>query len=555
MPEFDPDKYLAESQESESFDPDAYLQSQPDPIAPETSAVLGAGQGITLGFGDEIVGAGRAAIDKISGKEGSFGDNYRTRQKEIEAYLAEAERQNPKSYMAGNIGGGVATMAVPGLNLLAPVKGASAAGNIARLATAGGIAGAGSSEHTLGSYQDAKGLAADTAKGAAIGAGTGAAFEGAGKVFGKYLNPEELRRFANEKAVKATGATGPDMTKLGEDNIQKMGASLNRNKIVSPLSGFKKIAERSEAVRDTSGASIGSAIKKIDDNVNEVVRSVSELELSPEQLKAISTELGVAPVPRQQWWKTDKTEITKAIKDRFQFNNEKVAQRIEDELITPNIDNYMIDSEIAKLKTLVEKMRAKGVRPLEFGQDIKKTQGQKVNFNSETIPAAFQKDIYGILASELDDSVQKTGDLMKIARGGTSDSAAAINKSALDGYKSAKDDYWASSKALEFAEKGLGKEQGNRQFSLTDYLSGIAGANVGAAAAIPMAVANKFARKFGAPLQATGANRLADIIDNSPKTLKPLFGTATAISNSGKAAVGTEKSLQEMEDYLRQRRK
>jgi hypothetical protein len=556
MPEFDPDKYL---QETEEFDPDSYLASKPEPIAPETSAVLGAGQGITLGFGDEIVGAGGAAVDWVSGKDGSFGDNYRRRQKEIEAYLTEAEKQNPKSYTAGNIGGGIATMAVPGLNMLAPVKGASAAGNIARLATAGGLAGAGSSSNTIGSYKDAQGLAVDTAKGAAIGATTGGLFEGAGKVFGKYLNPEELRRFANEKAVKAAGATGPDMTKLGTENIQKAGKQLLNRRIVTPMAGLEKIAERSEALKETSGEAIGSAIKKIDDNVNDVVRTVGELELSPEQLKAVSAELGVAPVPRQQWWKTDKTEITKAIKERFQFNNEKVAQRIEDELITPNIDNYMIDKDIGKLKTLVEKMRSTGIKPLEFGQRVKKTQGKQVNFNSDDIPAGFQQDIYGILASELDDSVQKTGDLMKIARGGTQEGAEATNKAALEGYKSAKGDYWASDKALEFAEKGLGRERGNRQFSLTDYLTGIAGTSVGGPAALPTGAAlsagNKFARKYGASLQATGANRLADIIDNSPKTLKPLFGTATAISNSGKAAVGTEKSLQEMEDYLRQRRK
>ena len=157
------------------------------------SAALGAGQGMTLGFSDEAA----AAMDWLAGKMGvgnplatSLG-NPETYQDFREFYrrrMAEAQRQNPKSYGAGQLAGAVA---VPGSGLKAVVSQAAAQG-------------LGQSESDL-TEGDVGGAVADTAKGAAIGA---AGF-GAGKALGVGMSKaapalkRALRNYSIEKGRKA----------------------------------------------------------------------------------------------------------------------------------------------------------------------------------------------------------------------------------------------------------------------------------------------------------------------------------------------------------------
>jgi hypothetical protein len=135
-----------------------------DDLGPERtgaleSGVRGAAQGVSLGFADEITGAGEALLDKIKGEDAPLSDLYAKRRDESRANYHKAEEDNPLAYGAGQVGGGAATMFVPGLGAAKGVKG---------LATLGGLAGLGSSE-----ADSAAGMVMDTAKGAGLGAATG----------------------------------------------------------------------------------------------------------------------------------------------------------------------------------------------------------------------------------------------------------------------------------------------------------------------------------------------------------------------------------------------
>lgn len=157
------------------------------------AAALGAGQGATLGFSDEAA----AAMDWLAGKLG-VGNPLLTQLGQPETYqefreyyrrrLAEAQRQNPKSYIAGQLAGAVA---VPGSGLGATVA-------------QGAAAGLGGSEADL-----TKGEVGKAAIDTGLGAGTGALGFLGGKVVSKGVEKaaptlkRALRAYSLEKGRKA----------------------------------------------------------------------------------------------------------------------------------------------------------------------------------------------------------------------------------------------------------------------------------------------------------------------------------------------------------------
>jgi hypothetical protein len=152
-------------------------------------------QGATLRFSDEISGAIESALtDKT----------YKQARDEARARNKAAEEAHPGLYTAGEMGGGLATMLVPGLNI---AKGASVAAAAGTAALAGGLAGLGSSEADLRPAAISAGnvgrAAVDTGIGVAIGGAVGAA----GAFLGKLIANAPTRAEAAELA----GLKGPEI--------------------------------------------------------------------------------------------------------------------------------------------------------------------------------------------------------------------------------------------------------------------------------------------------------------------------------------------------------
>lgn len=146
------------------------------------SLARGAAQGATLGFADELTGAGEAAlVDPFKGKIGSLDDllaAYRQHRDESRAAYKAAQEANPLTYGAGELAGGIAMApllgageAVQGANVGAKILGAAKAG--AAIGAAGALGGS-EADVTQG---DIAGAAKDTLEGAGLGAAGGAAFE------------------------------------------------------------------------------------------------------------------------------------------------------------------------------------------------------------------------------------------------------------------------------------------------------------------------------------------------------------------------------------------
>lgn len=152
------------------------------------SAIRGAGQGLSLGFSDEIVGGLKAGVEKatdyVTGRDSVDLSNLYEKYRDLERTRnKEAEKENPYTYGSSELLGNVATAFVPGGQI----------GTIGKAAMLGGATGLGRSE-----ADNVTSVARDTAKGALLGAG---AYK-AGSMLGKYLKP------STEKIGDALESTG-----------------------------------------------------------------------------------------------------------------------------------------------------------------------------------------------------------------------------------------------------------------------------------------------------------------------------------------------------------
>ncbi len=185
-------------------------ESPVDPNAPGYVESLARGglQGASFGLSDEAIGF----------LESLWSDKtYEQARDESRAANEAARTANPKTYLAGEIGGGVASTFVPGVGA---AHGASTAAKLGRAAIEGGIAGGGYSE-----AKDAGGVAKDVVLGAGLGGAIGAA--GMAASAGLRAAALKIARGAPDRATKRivqeiVSATNPKQRNalLGESGIK-----------------------------------------------------------------------------------------------------------------------------------------------------------------------------------------------------------------------------------------------------------------------------------------------------------------------------------------------
>lgn len=561
-PAFNPNKpFKAAAEEKPAFDatkPFEAVKNPEDARVKSTaleSGVRGAVQGATLGFGDEIFGRMRAWGDELTGQTKlPVEENYKQIRDDQRQKNALASKDNPKSYLGGNLAGSVATAFVPGMGA---IKGASVAKTAIQGAAIGGLAGGGLSEaNPFESPKSLKEFATDVGTGAAIGGVLSGAGAAAAKGI-KKLAPESLRAYAEKRALTAAGFMAKDIKKLSPKQQQEIGRHLLNEKVVTAFASLDDVIERSSAGKDAAGGAIGNALQTVDDHVKELVSGID----SGKFLNGASNE--------------QKAIAKKYVTDNFQFNMQNVGKRIRDELIAPNSDNPLVKNELSRLASLSEDFGSKNAKSLGFGNIIKSTQGKQTRFQSETVPEEFKQDVYRIIKEELEDAVGRTGNLesgisklssMSKAKSGSrligDGSPEAIdiakrNSQALGDYKNAKDLYGAMKAAQKASSDRLGQTNVNRTVSLTDYIAGGAGmVSGGPAPAVALGALNKLARKYGASTQAISADKLANgiqavqevttdqlakaigsMVSKSPTLAKRVGGTIAKAATEGKSSL------------------
>lgn len=256
---------------------DATIVDRPDvsPQGPEAdeSAYLGAVQGGTYGFGDEIAGAlstlgerGRRALvkaglldpkvdkwgevdDPAVQAEGVMGGNvYERERNSFRDLNTEAKTAHPGAYTAGEVAGQVATsMAVPG----------SGSGGLVRAAARGALEGG---ANALGRSDSDSVVDAgkETLEGAALGGALSAGGRYVGDKIGKAVQNGAvkalgvLRDTSRTQAAKAAGIVGEGAQEVGDDLLETGSIRFGDT--------AKKIAARIEANQGQLGRKLADTL-------------------------------------------------------------------------------------------------------------------------------------------------------------------------------------------------------------------------------------------------------------------------------------------------------
>jgi hypothetical protein len=254
MAAFDPDAFLsgaaapAPKAKPAGFDPDAFLAAgEPsEPEKPQVSKLesLGRGvlQGATLGFADEIWAALKAG--------GVSGKTYEMERDRTRRENQAAQDANPGSYIAGEVGGGIASAFVPGLGV---AKGAGAVGNAVKAAGLGAVSGVGSSE-----AGDLGGVAKDAAVGGIAGGVLG---YGAAKLVGGA--PDRAAARVVDDITKKATATQRDRIAVKADEVANL--VLDDKGLRKAANKPAKLIEQVDERLDALGAANAERYAKVDE--------------------------------------------------------------------------------------------------------------------------------------------------------------------------------------------------------------------------------------------------------------------------------------------------
>ncbi len=236
------------------------LHDQTQPVSKLESVGRGALQGATLGYGDEITGGGEAMLNKLMGSHEKLLDLYKKHRDEARANNKKAQEDNPKSYLAGQIGGGAASALATGAVGLPTVGILAGAG-------AGAAAGLGNSDADLTSGDPSQygQAAADTAKGGVIGGVIGGVAKGVSAL--ANTGDQTAERLAIKSLNGSPEKTGAMLKGVGNENRDSVGRTLLRNKILGKfgLNTDNGVAEGLQRTSDNLGQQQGAMVDGLAD--------------------------------------------------------------------------------------------------------------------------------------------------------------------------------------------------------------------------------------------------------------------------------------------------
>lgn len=276
-----------EMQKLEGSSSDFISDEQMEAMQPSQleSGLRGIAQGLTYNLADEVVGGAQAFGDLFqpSNEFSDFPELYAKRRDESRAAYDAAQEVNPKTFMAGNIGGSLATSFIPGLGVLNAAKGATTAGRVGIAAAQGGLSAFGSSK-----AENALEMARDTA----IGGATGAAFQGIGeKVIGPLVSKAggALQSASKNLAERAVGATGKQASKFQPGT----GEFLLKNKLIGFGDAPADVAEKISKFKTNAGEKIEASLKSLDTlDGPDIVNAIPHIDSSADEFhQALSSAM------------------------------------------------------------------------------------------------------------------------------------------------------------------------------------------------------------------------------------------------------------------------
>ena len=237
------------------------------------AAGIGALQGATLGWADEIAAATTAAFNTAANAlsdnpdSKSYSKRKEEQLKKIRDYIQDLEKKNPKAFVGGELAGGIASLFVPGgaaaKGLAALAKGAGTATKAAKAAKAIASTGALSGALTGAGYSEGED-AEEVAKDAAIGSLFGMLPVGIGKAAKTGL--KKVGQMARNTELRALGFTTRKLDKLGAQEQQKLAKAARDAKILT--SNAEETAENAMKLRNNASEALGNFIESIPKSKN-----------------------------------------------------------------------------------------------------------------------------------------------------------------------------------------------------------------------------------------------------------------------------------------------
>lgn len=392
------------------------------------AAARGTLQGMTMGFGDEIVGGGSAAVQKLLQSIGAMDDRgmdlgqlYTEARDEERKSNAAAQEANPWTYGATNLVGAVGTgLAAGGAGLIgrgagalgatgteAALANAAAGGTLKGLATIGGLEGAagglGTSDADLtkGEFGQA---AKDTATGAALGVGTAGLIKG---IQGGYQGVKALG-----KATPILGDVGEHLGKVAEQGSKNLGKSFKQtaSESLGELTestedlAAKALAQKAKYADDLKAGSVGAnrqAFKAAEDFKDEMSRALDvegkALETIDDKIAAYSDSLPDNLNITEEGLKASKFDFSpldesfeEAIKDYQGSPTGNILSNIQDKI--KGGDYREVTKQLRKLNSII------GDAPRDLQPtllNIKKSMEQTIDTHLQTLPGDVGKQLYG----------------------------------------------------------------------------------------------------------------------------------------------------------------
>lgn len=477
-----------------------------------TSLIRGGGQGVTMGYGDELEGGGEALYDKLVGNapNKSLGDLYSQHTAGARAANEAAQKAHPYLYAGGNIGGGVlSTLATGGLGTEAAIAKAGLTG--AKLAAA--RIAAGSAQGALASvgYGNADNVK-DAEDDAIHGAKVGGAVSVGGELLRKFLNPAGLRETADNARVRSLNPNAPQYGSIIKTE-QKLAEAARK----APQVATDVAADDSSAVGQTvnpigTRQSIAKTMKDYDVG--------GSLQNKLEKFQDVNDAAGKGIEDTMSG--LDASHVSPDI------NPQNLAEEIQAKFADP-IEGFKSQSSSHKaVSDIVEDIK-NNFNGDDFAtlQKIKKFVGDQSNWDSakSSDTNSLLKQVSGFVKGKIEDAVDQGADSLG-------------NKDILSNYLKSKKDYGNSEIAKNILTGSTARQQSAQGLSLGDAVvaSGelAAGRPLKAAATLG---AYKATKLYGNNIKAGVYDYAADSIDNAANIIKP----ATNVGAAAVSKIGADK--------------
>lgn len=535
---------------------DIYNQTPTKPPSKLDSLMRGFTQGGTFGYGDEVSGGmevlKKYLTQKFKGDKTpiDFRDDYVKNRDFHRLQLERAKKENPKSYLAGELLGGGATMAVPGLQ----------EATVAKLTALGALQGLGYSNASLSEkpLESTKDIAAGTVLGAAAG--------GLGKAIQSLLSTKAMSRLAQNKALKALGYSKPLLrTQERRNAAQKVGQEMLNQEVITPWASAGKMNERVQNVLERSGTEIGEFLRN--QGLSYPTKSAIDAIENLRPRDSSGTLLQKGTYGKINSIIDGYLETIKSHKENIPFEE---ANRLKGLLqgIT-NWDSDKIESELGKkvsgiMRKSIDDALEDSTKNYRTVYSTTESNAPKSSVNSspnfgtdlQNIPQQSEGALesFSNLPSVPKNYEGKSGFDFENVTDTKPEVIPGIDEEKLRQYKNFlknKQIYKSSLEAQDALNNRISSEMGNKSFGITDTIlagSGLTSSLLGnrpiyGMTAAAVIAAKKMAERYANPIIASNANQIVKILETHPEVLGKYAPVLIDSSRRGTQALITNHFL------------